>query len=275
VLCYTSGSAELKYEILGSTSSGPDVVMLHPTPCHHAFWIPAAEKLVSRHRLVLPDLRGHGRSQAGSGPITIKHLGEDLLRLLDILYIEKAYFVGCSIGGYVLYELWRRAPERVAAFSFCCSKPQPDSPEDGHRRDRWIAEVRAHGAEHFFDAMSETLIGPTARHRDISKVIAVRGMMQDVTPETVIAVQRGLASRPDSLVTACSITVPTLVIAGGEDGSSTPAEMKVLAENVHNGGGRSEFHVIADAGHYAPWEQPRVVGLMLSRFFESVPVPGE
>ena len=61
---YVSGDARLFYETLGT---GPDVVLLHPTPVHHEFWMPIAVGLRTGYRVTLPDLRGHGQSEAGHG----------------------------------------------------------------------------------------------------------------------------------------------------------------------------------------------------------------
>ena len=63
-----SSDAEIAYVSMGD---GPPIVLLHPFPCHHAFWLPAAQALSSRYRLILPDLRGHGESSAGDGPATM------------------------------------------------------------------------------------------------------------------------------------------------------------------------------------------------------------
>lgn len=276
---YASGDAELHYEVLGSPvhelrGAGHDVILLHPSPVHHAFWIPVAASLIPQHRVVLPDLRGHGKSQPGEGPVTVAKLADDIQRLLDLLSIERGFFAGCSLGGYAMFELWRRIPRRMGALAFCCSKPQPDTVANKQRRREWILEVRSQGAELFFEAMAETLIGPTTKQRDSAKVVEALAMMQCLTAETVVAVQQGAAMRPDSMGTARTISVPVCVIAAGEDTSSTPAEMKQLAEAVRNGGYSSEYHLIEDAGHYAPWEQPDVVGPLLARFFESVGVAG-
>lgn len=264
---YTSGNAELFYTTLGS---GADVVLLHPTPVDHGFWLPVAEHLASRYRVILPDLRGHGQSPAGGAAIDVETLGSDLVRLLDVLGIGKALFAGCSLGGYTLYELWRRAPRRVAGLGFCCSRPQADNANNRARRQEWIAEVEQQGPGGFFEAMAGTLIGRTAHTRHPGLEAKARSMMQPVSAESVIAVQRGLAARPDSLPTAATITVPTFVLAGGEDTSSTPEDMKLLAETIRKAGYNSEYHLLPDAGHYAPWEQPEVVGPLLTRFFQSV-----
>ncbi len=270
-MLYTSGDAELYYQVEGT---GQEMILLHPTPVQHGFWQPVSRHLASRYRLITPDLRGHGQSQPGEGTISIERLGEDIVRLLDALKIQRALFVGCSIGGYTLFELWRRVPERIQALAFCCSKPQPDSPENKVKRQQTIEQIRLQGAESFFDSMASTLVGPTTQRRDPGKVSAAREMMRAMRPEAVMAVQQGLAERPDSVPTARSIHVPTCVIAGGEDQSSTPAEMKVLAESIRNNGYSSEYHLITDAGHYAPWERPDEVAGILRRFFASVQDPG-
>ena len=249
---------------------GQDIVLLHPTPLHHAFWLPVAEMLAQRYRVTMPDLRGHGQSEAGDGPITIEKLGEDTQRLLDELGIGKALFAGCSIGGYTLYELWRTMPERITALAFCCSRPQADADANRAKRKEWIESINLRGTGDFFELMLGSLIGPTARTRFPQKIGEAREMMQMMRPEAVIAVQQGLAARPDSVATAKTIRVPACVVAAAEDSGSTVEDMKLLAEAIRNGGYGAEFHVLRDAGHYAPWEQPETVGPILRRFFDSV-----
>ena len=51
---------------------------------------------------------------------------------------------------------------------------------------------------------------------------------------------------------------------------SPPADMKLLAETIRNGGYGAEYTELRDAGHFAPWEQPQMVGRLLRRFFDSV-----
>jgi pimeloyl-ACP methyl ester carboxylesterase len=264
---YRSGGTKLFVETMGE---GQEVILLHPTPVHHAFWLPVAEMLAQRYRVILPDLRGHGQSEAGDGPITVEKLGEDMERLMNELEIDKAMFAGCSIGGYTLYELWRRMPGRISALAFCCSKPQADADTNRTKRKEWIDGIRQHGTGDFFELMLNSLIGPTARKRLPQRIGEAREMMQAMRPEAVIAMQQGLAARPDSIATAKTIQVPACVVAAAEDSGSTVDDMKLLADQIRNGGYGAEFHVLHDAGHYAPWEQPETVGPILRRFFDSV-----
>jgi len=249
---------------------GQEIILLHPTPVSHAFWLPVAEMLAQRYRAIMPDLRGHGQSETGEGPITVEKLGADIERLMNELGMGKALFAGCSIGGYTLYELWRRMPQRITALAFCCSKPQADADANRAKRQEWIDGIRMRGTGDFFELMLNSLIGPTARNRFPQKIGEAREMMQAMHPEAVIAMQQGLAARPDSVATAKTIRVPACVVAAAEDGGSTVEDMKLLAETIRNGGYGAEFHVLRDAGHYAPWEQSETVGPILRKFFDSV-----
>ncbi|MGH9615425.1 MAG: alpha/beta fold hydrolase [Acidobacteriaceae bacterium] len=245
--------------------AGPDVVLLHPTPVHHAFWIPVAERLADRYRLTLIDLRGHGKSTAGTGTITMAKLAEDTHALLQALNITRAAFVGCSIGSYALYEYWRRFPREMAALVFACGKPQPDSNASRTaRQEAMQAAQQPGGLAKFFDRTADTLVGPTAR-RDHPEVRAVaRDMMNSVTLESMLAVQQGLMERPDSVPTLHTIVAPVCAIAAGEDQGSTPAEMRVIAERAPD----AEFHVLPDAGHYAPLEQPQKIADLIGNFLD-------
>jgi 3-oxoadipate enol-lactonase len=264
---YHSDGSKLFYTTFGG---GQPVVLLHPTPVHHGFWIPVAEILAGKYRVIVPDLRGHGQSELGEGPITVEKLAADAGRLLDSLQIEKAMFAGCSIGGYTLFEIWRTMPARAEAFAFCCSKAQADTDAQRAKRAETIASVRERGTGDLIENNLQTLIGSAARRRWPEKIAEAREMMQTASVETIVAMQQGLAARPDSVVTARTLRVPCCVIAGGEDPGSTPADMRLLAEQIRNGGYGAEYNEIPDAGHFAPFEQPELVARILRRFFDSV-----
>jgi 3-oxoadipate enol-lactonase len=243
--------------------SGPDVVLLHPTPVHHGFWLPVAELLASHYRLTLVDLRGHGQSTAGSGPITMEKLAEDVHAVLAALTVTQATFVGCSIGGYVIYEYWRRFPQEVASIALICGKPQPDSAESIKKRTELMELAQQPGGlGRFFDFTAEMALGKTAQQRQPGICATARAMMDAMPLDTMLAVQQGLMQRRDSVPTLKTISVPVCAVAGGEDETSTPLEMRVIADNVPN----AEFHLLPDAGHYAPLEQPRAVAEILGDF---------
>jgi pimeloyl-ACP methyl ester carboxylesterase len=81
-----------------------------------------------------------------------------------------------------------------------------------------------------------------------------------LSAEALVAVQAGLAARPDSVRTVSGIAVPVLAIAGGEDAAVTPAEMEFFRSMP----GGCEFHLLPDAGHFAAYEQPASVAALLA-----------
>lgn len=248
-----------------SVGDGSPVVLLHPAPLDHRFWLPVVELLKDRYRLILPDLRGHGWSPMGASSITIQRLGADIHSLLDHLGVEKTAFVGCSIGGYVLFELWRTVPDRIHSMVFCCSKPQPDSDEAKAKRQATIAAIRTQGVASFFDGSAENLLSGTAKQHQPHLFSQVRSMMM-LTAEAAIAMQEGLAARPDSMDTAKTITVPVLAIAAEEDKASSPAEVEALTKAVP----QAEYRFLKGTGHLAAFEQPQEVAAIIGGFLDRV-----
>jgi pimeloyl-ACP methyl ester carboxylesterase len=267
---YQSDGVTLAFRESGA---GLPVVFLHPTPLDGGYWQPLIENLAGV-RAIVPDLRGHGRSQLGTLPgggfaavpdapvLTMAQLAADVLALLDHLRVPAAVFAGCSIGGYVLLELWRKAPQRMRGLAFVCSKPQPDAMANIDRRKASIDKVRAGASKELLQSMMQTqiksLTGTSAIEHNPGIVTELVSQVT-LTAEAVVAAQAGLATRPDSMPTVATITVPVLAIAGGEDPGVTAADMEAF--NAAPGG--CEFHLLPDAGHFAAYEQPqKVAGLM-------------
>lgn len=281
---YVSAATRLTFS---DTGAGLPVVFLHPTPLDRDFWRPLVKELkgelrgeltgeLTGVRAIVPDLRGHGGSELGASlPIggfarvpdapvlTMAQLAADVLALLDHLGIPEAVFAGCSIGGYVLLELWRRAPGRMRSLAFICSKPQPDAEVNLQKRVANIAQARSGGVSALLDGFAEVSIGATARSNRPGIVSELRVRM-NLTPETVVAVQAGLATRADSRATVATIDVPVLAIAGGEDTAATPQEVEAFRAAP----GGCAFHLLPDAGHFAAYEQPQVIAALLGPWLE-------
>jgi pimeloyl-ACP methyl ester carboxylesterase len=261
--CLRSDDAKIFYSIRGK---GPPVVLLHPFPCHHEFWNPVAVALEARYQLLLPDLRGHGESEIGEGPAFMRKHADDLTRLLDAVGVGKALFVGCSIGGYILFEFWRRFRDRVNALVLCDTRPQADTPEARASRLQAAAAVLEGGTEPFFETMMPKLMGRTTLAARPDLVASAHTMMRKMSAEDVSLVQRGMGERPDSVADLKTIQVPTLIVIGEEDVLSTVADGELMRQSIAG----SRLIVVPKAGHYAPWEQPDLVGRVLREFADEV-----
>jgi len=258
-----SGDAQILYETLGD---GPPVVLLHPFPANHELWLPAAQQLASRYRVILPDLRGHGDSGTGEAPATMPKHAADITRILDDARVGRAAFAGVSIGGYVLFEFWRRNRDRVSALALIDTKAAPDTPEGRAGRLQSAADVLERGVEPFIDSMLPKLLGETTRHARPDLVEAARKMMLKMSPEDISLVLKGMAERPDSIPTLKTIDVPTLILVGDEDTLTPVADAELMKQNISG----SQMKVIPKAGHYAVWEQSEEAGKLLRQFLDAV-----
>jgi 3-oxoadipate enol-lactonase len=259
----SSDDAELFYTVMGD---GPPVVLLHPFPANHKIWLPAAELLAGRYRLIIPDLRGHGQSGAGVGPATMQKHATDLLRLTEACGVGKGVFAGVSIGGYVLFEFWRRHRERVSGLILCDTRAGADTDDGRANRLKATDDVEKQGPVPFIDSMIPKLLGDTTRTTRPDLVERARKMMLEMSAAGIAAVQRGMAARPDSVADLNTINVPTLVMVGAEDTLTPLSEAEFMQRNIVG----SRLHVISRAGHYAVFEQHEAASKAIRGFLDGI-----
>jgi|SRR5262249_32488974 len=258
-----SDDIQVYYETVGS---GFPVVLLHPFPVHHEFWSSLVATSWPRYKLILPDLRGHGRSEVGNGVATMAKHAEDLLRLLDAEQVAKAVFVGVSIGGYILFEFWRRHRERVQALVMSNTRAEPDTEQGRANRMNSIEDARLRGTAPFLDAQIHNLIGETTRRNRPDIAAKARKMMDSLTVDGLTAIQLGMAQRLDSVPTLWGIAVPSLVIAGDEDTLTPLANARVMQQHVRG----ANLSVIPRVGHFAALENPVEFDRLLRQFLDGL-----
>ncbi len=256
-----SGDAEIFYRVLGE---GPPVVLLHPFPANHEFWLPVAHALASVTASFCRICVGTAiPAWAKARPRMAKH-ASDIARVMDDADIGRAPLIGVSIGGYALFEFWRRNRGRVAALGLCNTKAPADSAEARAGRLQAANDVLERGTEPFFESMIPRLLGKTTREARPDLVDGALRMMRKMSPEGVAQVQRGMAERPDSMDTLKTINVATLLVTGDEDILTGVNEAELMRQHISG----SQLRVIAKAGHYSPWEQPEEAGKLLRQFLE-------
>ena len=258
-----SDDAEIYYHVAGG---GPSVVLLHPFPTNHEFWLPLAKFLSTRYRLIMPDLRAHGESELGQGPAIMQKHAADIARVMNAAGADRAPIMGVSIGGYAIFEFWRQFRTRASALVLCNTKAGADTTEARAGRLAAADDVLQRGTEPFFEGMLQKVLSETTRRTRPDLVEGALGMMRKMSAEDVAGVQRGMANRPDSISTLKTINVPTLVITGEEDTMTGLPEAELMAQNIPG----AQLKVIAKAGHYSPWEQPEQVGKLLRQFLDAL-----
>jgi 3-oxoadipate enol-lactonase len=222
-----AGDIEIHHEIEGEPGA-PVLVMAHPLGANLAVWEPQRAALSRQFRLLLYDARGHGRSSVTPGPYRIEQLAGDVVGLLDALQIDRAHFCGLSIGGLVGIWLGAQAARRVGRLVLCNTAMRIGSLEGWNTR---ILAVRQDGLGALAPTMMERWFTATFRERDPQTVSRAQAMLAGSPPEGYVGCCAAIRDA-DLQAQAAAIAVPTLVISGSSDPSTTPAQGQALAAAI-------------------------------------------
>lgn len=246
----------MRYDDVGE---GQAVLLVHAFPLSGAMWRRQVEALRGHYRLIVPDLRGFGGSDAPPGPYPMDDLADDLAALLEYLGVARVALVGLSMGGYIGFAFWRRHRDKVAALVLADTRAGADSAEGKAAREANARLVEEEGAAAIADKLIPNLVAPGAPQafRD-----ELRALILANSPEGIAGALRGMAVRADSSDDLASIDVPVLVIVGAEDGLTPLAEAEALQAGIAG----SAMVILPAAGHLSNLEQPEIFSAELSGF---------
>lgn len=247
--------------------SGRPVVLLHGFPLNRSMWRFQIDHLSKSHRVIAPDLRGHGESSVTEGTVTMQTMASDVAGLLSKLDVDEPVILcGLSMGGYVAWEFWRHHQQRLSALVLCDTRAVADTEEVARARQMMAAQVVHAGATMAADSMVPKVLGQVSLDSRTSIVENVRSMILETAPAGIAATQRGMAQRIDMTPYLKEVDVPALVICGTDDAISPPEEMQRIADAMP----RSTYAEIEDAGHLAPLENPEPVNTVIEEFLASL-----
>lgn len=246
--------------------SGTPVLLVHGFPLDGTMWDDQVSALSGRYRVIVPDLRGAGNSEAVPGPYTMEMLADDLNGLLDHLDIPEVILGGFSMGGYVVFEFYRKYKQRVKALILADTRPQPDNGPAKEGRETMAKRAESEGQAPIADALLPRLLTPDTIENRSDIVERVRAMIMKCSVEGIAGDLRAMATRPDSADTLGVMTVPTLVIVGEEDALTPPLESERMAEALPD----SNLQMIPDAAHVSNIENPGTFNFALLGFLETV-----
>ncbi|HPH95091.1 MAG TPA: alpha/beta fold hydrolase [Anaerolineaceae bacterium] len=193
------------------SGSGQPLVLVHGFPLDHTIWKKTAQHLSPYFRVITPDLRGHGASDAPEGIYHMDLLAQDLLGLFDALHLEKAILAGQSMGGYVSLAFACAHPERLSGLGLIVTQAAADAPERRAGRYAQAQQVLTEGVASLVESMTPKMaVSSTAR-------LATRRVMLKTSPAGVAGALQGMAERPDRTASLAELRMPALVIAGGAD----------------------------------------------------------
>jgi 3-oxoadipate enol-lactonase len=246
--------------------SGWPVVLLHAFPFCADMWRPELERVPEGWRFIAPDLRGFGPdAAAGTARLTLDDMAADVELLLDRIEVERAVIGGLSMGGYVTFALFRRAPERFSGMILADTRPQADTPGGRSGRRKLIESAQTGGSTAVADSMLPKLLGRTSKARRPALMPQVRQMVEREGVEGIIAALEAMLSRPDSTPDLARIACPTLVIVGDEDELTPPADAELMQNHIT----RSRLVVLPEVGHLSNLEAPDGFTLAVTDFLAS------
>jgi pimeloyl-ACP methyl ester carboxylesterase len=244
-----AGAHEIEVEDHGE---GIPVVLLHGFPLSSAIWTavrPAVEQVA---RLITPDLRGFGGSDAPPGDYGMDALADDVARVADALGVERMVVGGHSMGGYVGLAFAERFPERVSGLVLIASKAAADPPEGLAARDAAIETVKTLGAGAYLQLFLPRLVGASTMQRAPRLLGELGAIASGVPAHVLVACQEGMKGRRDCSSLLAGLAAPLLVIAGQEDPLAPPEVAREVAR-LHP---RAMLAVIPFAGHTPSVERP-------------------
>ena len=247
----TIGRKTLSYLI--AEPSGPTVrqrplgtvVLLHAFPLAAAMWEANLDSIPEGWRAIAPDLRW----EAG---VMMNDLAGDVVDLLDHVGVPQAAVVGCSMGGYVVFELLKSAPRYLSAIGLVSTRPGADNEEGRRNRQKMIELAGREGVAAVAAQMVPKLIGPTAARDRPGLVKLVERLAAANTPDRIKAAITAMMERSDSTPLLARIDVPTLIVHGKEDVLIPSSE----AEDMHRAIRHSQLELIPFSGHLPNLEQP-------------------
>src|SRR5471032_929722 len=158
---------------------------------------------------------------------------------------------GFSMGGYVAFEILRRAPERVERLALIDTQASPDPPESTARRRAFVDQSRIGRFHGVTSTLMPSLIHPS-RLSDPSVTGPIVEMATLIGADGFAREQRAIMARPDSRPLLVDIKVPTLVISGRQDRTIPLARAEEMAADISH----SQLVVLEQCGHMAPLEKP-------------------
>ena len=247
--------------------NGIPLLLIHGYPLDRTLWQPQVDGLADIARVIAPDLRGFGQSDAPKGAYTMETHAEDLRALLDVLQVERAVVCGLSMGGYIALAFWSKYTDRVRGLILVDTRAGADAPAARQARLDMVEQVKQHGSAPAADAMLSRVLAESTRQSRPDVVESIHAMMLRQPPVGIIGAQLGMAERPDSTPTLPTITVPTLVVFGAED-VITPAETegRSLADAIPG----AKLVIIPNAGHLSNLEQSEVFNAAVREFLTRV-----
>jgi 3-oxoadipate enol-lactonase len=246
--------------VLSGPASGPAVVLLHALGTNLTIWDQVVSLLPPTLRILRYDHRGHGQSDAPQPPYTMGALIRDAERMMEHFALTDAVVVGLSLGGMVAQGLAVKRLDLVRGLVLSNTAAKIGTPAVWAAR---IEQVQMAGLEAYADPAMERMFG--RRWRDVPGMPRVRKMLIDTPPQGWIGCAAAIAGT-DFYTPTAGLTLPTLAIAGANDGTTPPDLVRETAALILG----HRYHLMRGAGHLPMVDAPQAYAGLLTDFLRSI-----
>ncbi len=257
------GDIKINVDISGN-ENGPVVLMAHSLGCNLHMWDPQMQVLEADYRVVRLDMRGHGQSDVPAGPYTLEELANDVIAVMDSQKIEKAHWVGLSVGGMIGQSLLLRYPQRIiSAVLADTASSQPAAA--GPIWDARIQAVETNGLKSIVDATMERWFTSAGLKSGVAGMAAVKAQLAATSSEGYVACCHAIM-KLNYIDQLPNVKVPVLLIVGAEDVATPVSGSQAMHEKLPN----SQLTILDNASHISNVEQVDAFNEGLLSFLESV-----
>lgn len=247
------GEVRVYYEVHGEDTATLPLLLTHGFSASTAMWQPNLDELAARRRVVLWDIRGHGRTVVPPREDFYSQDAsvDDMAAVLDSCGIDSAAIGGLSLGGYLSLAFYRAHPERVKALLLFDTGPGFRNDEG---REGWNSYARAQAERLETAGLASLGDSPEVRlglHDPEGLALAARHILT----------QRG----PEVIESLPAIGVPTLVLVGESDGAFLKAA-DYMAAHIPD----ARKVVLPGAGHASNIDQPALFNRVVEDFLANL-----
>ncbi|MEO9254894.1 MAG: alpha/beta fold hydrolase [Tepidiformaceae bacterium] len=259
----TSNGWSVHYETLGDRAR-PPIVMILGLSHRLAHWGRLPELLAERLFIVTFDCRNIGESERRDEAYTVIDEAGDVAAVMDAAGLPSATIYGRSRGGMLAQEFALTHPERTSQLVLCgTSSRGPNSVGSTERVNAAMNFSPEMSRERIFGTQNEAMAAPGWRERDPAAFEDCLKVDLDAPPRRfAVERQRAAVAEWSSFDRLSTISAPTLVLCGEDDGMVPPENSRQLAASIHG----AELQLIPQCGHLAMLEQPETVARAIFDF---------
>lgn len=248
--------------------SGPEqapvVVLSHSLASSGIMWEQQVPALVDGYRVLRYDTRGHGGSDAPSGPYTLDALGDDVIAMLDALEIDRVHWVGLSMGGMIGQNLAIRYPQRLLSLTLCDTTSRVPEQARPVWDDRTMVAEKSGMQPLCADTMGRWFT-PAFLAADGPELHAIREQFMHTPTSGYVGCCQAIREL-DYSDRLSDIALPVQLIVGADDPTTPPEASRAIQERIPG----AALAVIDNGSHLCNVEQPAAFNRALLGFLDRV-----